>query len=292
QILQHTEVLQQTVEERINELRTLLRPNIENPKELIGQFDKIFEDLAKQATGLANTIDFKNETLRKIKATKDLFTQDTETFNQFDKMQREVDTFFDNISRRISGINEKIQLASRRLRNLLDTLRHKQQFKINLEKFLQLLLVNGKNIKGEIVLPTEFPRRQIPSQLTKYLAIPKIDFQIHSLAEPERPEVDKEYYQKQEAKNLLMLNNQEQTAKWLDRIDTEVQAGNEVRFEEWMDKIIDAESNLEVPIQVCYGLILGSEKEKKQKLVIEQEPDPSSQNNLQLWKMKIHPTRS
>jgi archaellum component FlaC len=292
QILQHTEVLQQTVEERINELRTLLNPNIENPKELIGQFDKIFEDLAKQATGLANTIDFKNETLRKIKATKSKFSQDTKTFNQFDKMQREVDTFFDNISRRISGINEKIQLASKRLRNLLDTLRHKQQFKINLEKFLQLLLLNGKNVKGEIVLPASFPRKQIPSQQTKYVAIPKIDFQLFNLAKPERPEVDKEFYQRQKDKNLSMLKTQEQTAKWLDKISEEVKAGNEVKFEEWMDEIIETENNLEVPIQVCYGLILGTNKNKKQKLIIEQEKALSSQSDLQLWKMKIQPTRS
>ncbi len=177
----------------------------------------------------------------------------------------------ETLSKKISGINEKIQLASKRLRNLLDTLRHKQQFKINLEKFLHILLINGKNIKGEIILPDSFPRKKLPAEFTKYVSIPKIDFQLFNLAEPERTEMDKEYYQRQKDKNLSMLKIQEQTAKWLDRIDAEVKTGNEVRFEEWLDRIIEIENNLEVPIQVCYGLILRTKKNKSQELIIEQE---------------------
>lgn len=99
-------------------MRALLKPNIENLKELINNFEIIFDDLAKQATGLASTLDFKNETLSKIKSAKEKFSQEVETFNQYDKMQRDIDTFFQNIGRRISAINEKIQIASKRLASM------------------------------------------------------------------------------------------------------------------------------------------------------------------------------
>lgn len=292
QILSHTEILNQKVESRINELRALLKPNIVNLKELINNFEIIFDDLAKQAGGLASTLDFKNETLNKIKLGKEKFSQDVETFNQFDKMQRDIDTFFQNIGRRISAINEKIQIASKRLRNLLDTLRHKQQFKINLEKFLQAILLNAKNVKGEILLPISFPRKEIPFLQSKFISIPKIDFKLFTLAKPERPELNKAHYQKQKDKNLSMLKIQEQTAKWLDKIGDEIKTGNEICFEEWLNKIVETENNLEVPIQVCYGLIQGVKKDKDQKLTIEKETVSAPKNDLQLWKMKIQSTRS
>ncbi|OQX22119.1 MAG: hypothetical protein BWK75_01540 [Candidatus Altiarchaeales archaeon A3] len=294
QILSHIEVLDQKVESRINELRELLKPNIENPKELINNFEIVFDDLAKQASGLASTLDFKDETLNKIKSAKDKFSQDVEIqiFNQYDKMQKDIDTFFQNIGRRINAINEKIQIASKRLNNLLDTLRYKQQFKINLEKFLQALLSNAKNIKGEISLPASFPRREIPFSEIKFVSIPKIDFKLYNLATPEQRNVDVAHYQILKDKNLSMLKIQEQTAKWLDKIGDEIKKGNEIYFEVWLDKIVETENNLEVPIQVCYGLIQEVKKDKKQKLMIEKEIVSSPKNNLQLWKMKIQPTSS
>ena len=178
------------------------------------------------------------------------------------------------------------------MRNLLDTLRHKQQFKINLEKFLQALLLNAKNVKGEILLPISFPRREIPFLQSKFISIPKIDFTLFTLAKPERPELNKAHYQKQKDKNLSMLKIQEQTAKWLDKIGDEIKTGNEIYFEEWLNKIVETENNLEVPIQVCYGLIQGVKKDKDQKLTIEKETVSASKNDLQLWKMKIQSTRS
>ena len=93
-ILRTTELLQTTIEEKIGELRNLLKPEVENPKELINSFTEIFKGLEVQTQGLINTLDYKNETLTKIKAIKSKFSQDEETFNQFDKIQREIDGFF------------------------------------------------------------------------------------------------------------------------------------------------------------------------------------------------------
>ncbi len=154
-ILRNTEMLQTAIEEKISDLRNLLKPEVQNPKELINSFTEIFKQLETQTIDLINTLDYKNETLNKIKSLKDKFSQDEETFIRFDKMQREVDNFFQNIDRRISSINDKIQLASKRLKNLFDTLKHKQLFKIQIEKFLTLLLNTSRYEKGEIKLHDE-----------------------------------------------------------------------------------------------------------------------------------------
>lgn len=286
-ILRNTEMLQTAIEEKISDLRNLLKPEVQNPKELINSFTEIFKQLETQTIDLINTLDYKNETLNKIKSLKDKFSQDEETFIRFDKMQREVDNFFQNIDRRISSINDKIQLASKRLKNLFDTLKHKQLFKIQIEKFLTLLLNTSRYEKGEIKLHDALERKLIPFIPTKFVAIPKIDFKTINTAQPQKQNFDKSHQEAERRKGLALLKIQESTSQWLDTINSEMKSGKEIDFENWFDKIIEQENNLEVPINVCFGLIEQHNKIENQVVTIEQEGISKQEKELSLWKMKI-----
>jgi hypothetical protein len=286
-ILRNTEMLQTAIEDKISDLRNLLRPEVGNPKELIDSFTEIFKELEAQTIGLINTLDYKNETLSKIKSIKGKFSDDEETFNHFDKMQREIDGFFQSIDWRISSINDKIQLASKRLKNLFDTLKHKQLFKVRIEKFLLLLLTTSRNEKGEIKLHNSFERKAIPFIPTKFVVIPKIEFQNFNIAEPQKLVHDKSHEEAERRKGLAMLEIQEATSQWLDKINFEMKAGNKVDFEQWFDKIIEKEENLEVPINVCFGLIEQHNKKEDQIISIEQTEISKPENDLSLWKMTI-----
>ena len=286
-ILRNTEMLQTAIEEKISDLRNLLKPEVQNPKELINSFTEIFKQLETRTIDLINTLDYKNETLNKIKSLKDKFSQDEETFIRFDKMQREVDGFFQNIDRRISSINDKIQLASKRLKNLFDTLKHKQLFKIQIEKFLTLLLNTSRYEKGEIKMHDELERKLIPFIPTKFVAIPKIDFKNINTAQPQKQNFDKSHQEEERRKGLALLKIQESTSQWLDTINSEMKSGKEIDFENWFDKIIEQENNLEVPINVCFGLIEQHNKIENQVVTIEQEGISKQENELSLWKMKI-----
>ena len=292
EILSHTELLQNAIENKINELRNLLKPDIDNPKELINSFLQIFNELESQTSGLINTIDHKNETLNKIKLTKDLFSKDEETFYEFTRMQNEIESFFQSIDRRIISINDKIQLASKRLRNLLDTLKHKQLFKIKVEKLLFLMLKSATNEKGKINLPKIFTKKYLPFIPTKFTSIPKIDFQFYSKAEPQKKEYDKNYEEAERKKGLALLEIQESTAKWLDQINIEIEKDNPVEFDEWFDKIMAEENNLEVPIQVCFGLIEQHNKSENKIVTIDKVEISKNKNDLILWKMRIQTSRS
>lgn len=292
EIYSHTEKLNNEVAERINELSSLLKTEIENPKEQINSYTEIFAMLEKQTTGLINTIDYKNDTLNKIKASRDHFGNDEETFDEFSRMQNEVEYFFQSIDRRIISINDKIQLASKRLRNLLDTLKHKQLFKIKIEKLLLLMLKYSRNEKGEIKLHEAFPKKYLPFIPMKFVAIPKIDFQFYAKAEPQRQEYDSHYEQTERNKGLALLEIQEATAKWLDEINFEMESGKEIEFEQWFDKIVEQENNLEVPLQVCFGLIEEHNSLDDKTITIQKEPVSKNQNELMLWQMKIQTTRS
>lgn len=291
-ILRNTEMLQTAIEEKIGDLRNLLKPEVQNPKELINSFTEIFKQLEMQTIDLINTLDYKNETLNKIKSLKDKFSQDEETFIRFDKMQREVDGFFQNIDRRISSINDKIQLASKRLKNLFDTLKHKQLFKIQIEKFLTLLLKTSRYLKGEIKLHDYLERKLIPFIPTKFVAIPKIDFKNINTAQPQKQNFDKSHEEAERKKGLALLKIQESTSQWLDTINSEMKSGKEIDFENWFDKIIEQENNLEVPINVCFGLIEQHNKNENQVVTITQEEISKQESELSLWKMKIQTINS
>jgi hypothetical protein len=292
EIFGHTESLQIAIEEKINELRVLLKPGVQNPKELIGSFIDIFANLEKQTIGLINTLDYKNDTITKIKYARNTFTVSEELFNEFDKMYREIDSFFQSIDRRIFSINERIQLASKRLRNLLDTLKHKQLFKIKIEQLLIYLIRNSRNEKGEIKLPDEFTKRYLPFYYHKFIAIPKIDFQFYAKAEPEKPERDNEQEAKDRKKSTDLLDVQEATSKWLDEINSAMATGKNIVFDQWLDTIMEKENNLEVPIQVCFGLIQQMNKSKDKEIIVTKEEITKKHLDLTLWKMSIQTTNS
>ena len=67
-----------------------------------------------------------------------------------------------------------------------------------------------------------------------------------------------------------------------------MELGNKIEYEQWFDKIVDHEKNLEVPIQVCYGLI-----EKHSNFIsIEKEEILKNKDDLMLWKMQIKASHS
>ncbi len=292
EILSHIEILQKNVSDKTNELRQLLKPDVDNPKGLIQDFIDVFETLKKQTVGLLNTINFKNETLQKIQSVKDKFSETPESFEKYDMIQRAFENFFDNIDRRIISINEKIQLASKRLRNLIDTLKYKQQFKVNIEKLLSYMLKTSKHEQGQIIVDEQIPIRQLLTLPTKFLAVPLIDFKIQNDATPEIPPQDPEHLERERQKNLQMLKNQEQTAKWLDKMEQGIAKGEEINYTEWFDKIAQSEGNLEVPIKVCFGIIESCNNSDTKRIELEQEHQKTRNKNVTLWKMTIHNTDS
>ncbi len=292
QILFHIEFLQKTVEDKTNELRQLLKPDADDPKALVNDFIAVFETLKEQTTGLLNTINFKNETLQKIQSVKEKFSETEEVFEKYGHIQRDFENFFENIDRRIASINEKIQLASKRLRNLIDTLKYKQKFKVNLEKLLNYMLKTARHEQGQIVLDEKIPSRRILSAPTRLISIPFIDFKADNQIKPEIPAQDPAHLEQERQKNLQMLKNQEQTAKWMDKMEQSLEKGETVNYTDWFNKIAKTENNLEVPIKVCFGIIESCNNSDTKHISLEQEHEKTIDKNVTLWKMTIRHTDS
>ena len=294
-IMAHTDNLQRFVDKKVSELRVLLKPNIENPKEMITQFLIIFEQLGKQTEGITNALNFKQEIIDKIKYSEVKFKDKREDWEQYDRIYNELISFFENIDSRVLSINDKIQQARTRLKSLYDNLRYKQQYKLRIEKFLLLLLKGSKFVqapegKQKVVLPSGIQKKEIPYHRDKFWFVPMIDFaEYHKIESPFYQE-DEEFKRLSEEDKIKQLARQENTIKWMDNIRGEIEMGRQVVFEQWMDKIVSKEDNLEVPIDVCFGIIDEYKNRDDVQLEIDRSLVMPLSSNVALWKLKIKPT--
>ena len=287
----HTDNLQRFADKKVTELRALLKPNVENPKEMIMQFLVIFEQLGKQTEGVTKALNFKQDIIDKIKNSEENFKATREAWEHYDKIYSEVISFFENIDNRVLSINDKIQQARTRLKSLYDNLRYKQQYKLRIEKFLLLLLKGSKVVEDKIVLPSCISKKEVPYYRDKFLFPPIIDFaEFHKIESPFYQE-DEEFKKLSEEEKIKQLARQENTIKWMDTIRGEIELGREVVFEQWMNSIIDKEQNLEVPIDVCFGLIDEYKNRDDVQLEIEKKLIMPLNANVALWKFKIKPTQ-
>jgi len=291
-ILSHTDNLQLFVDKKVAELRTLLKPNTENPKELIGQFLVIFEQLGKQTEGVTKALHFKQDIIDKIKNSEPNFKEVRQSWELYDKINNEVIIFFETIDSRVVNINDKIQQARTRLKSLYDNLRYKQQYKLKVEKFLLLLLKHSKIVDEKIALPHNVEKKEIPYFRDKFVYPPVIDFgEYHKIESPFYQE-DEEFKRLSEAEKMKQLARAENTITWMGTIRSEIELGREVIFEQWMDKIVDKEQNLEVPIDVCFSLIDEYKNRDDVELEIEKKLIMPLNSNVALWKLKIKPTQT
>ena len=90
-----------------------------------------------------------------------------------------------------------------------------------------------------------------------------------------------------EKENMRMLNRQESVSKWLEDMNGNFASGKNIVFDEWFKKIYKQEQNLEVPIDVCFGVIQKYGREKDAQLIIENKNPFKANEDLSLWKMKI-----
>jgi hypothetical protein len=138
-----------------------------------------------------------------------------------------------------------------------------------------------------IILPDTIKPKKIPYFREKYTRIPNLDFTNVVPRDVPELEEDAEYKKIKEAANMQLLNRQESITKWLESINSQVKNGSEIYYENWFNDIYKQEQNLEVPIEVCFGLIQKYGRSKDVEVVIEKKTANNSTEDVALWKMKL-----
>jgi hypothetical protein len=292
-ILSHTENLQRLVDSKTLALRQLMKTDLSNTKDLINKFIEIFQQIGIQIDGLTDAMNFKMDVIDNIKAAEQNFLDKKESWEVYSRIRQEVEKFFDNIDSRILSINDRIQISISRLKALYETLQYKQLYKLKLEKFLLFLLKNSTNgPENTIILPEAIKAKKIPYFREKYTRIPNLNFTNVVPRDVPELEEDQEYKKLLEAANMKLLNRQESITKWLENINSQVVKGNEILYDDWFQDIYKEEKNLEVPIEVCFGLLHKYGRSKDVDVTIEKSNANKNNDDLTLWKMKLTPSNS
>ncbi|MBI2270711.1 MAG: hypothetical protein HYU69_10210 [Bacteroidetes bacterium] len=292
-VLSHTENLQRMVDDRTIALRQLMKNNIENTKGLITSFINIFEELGRQSEGLTQTLTFKQNIFDSIKAAEVNFLDKKDAWEKYTRIRSEIERFFENIDNRMLSINDRIQLSVSRLKALYDTLQYKQLYKLKMEKLLMFMLRGTKaDENGDLKLPEPMQAKRIPYHRSRLPQIPKLDFANVEPADVPDFLVDAEYLKVKEQQNYNLLARQESISMWLESINKDLMAGKSILFDDWFKNIYAKEKNLEVPIDVCFGLIQRYGKNKDIEFVIDKTKPFYPKEDLALWKMKIQTSNS
>lgn len=292
-ILAHTENLQRMVDDRTLVLRQLMKTNIENTKFLITSFIHIFEELGRQSEGLTQTLAFKQNVIDEIKKYEGNFLDKKEAWDKYIRIRSEIERFFENVDNRMLSINDRIQLSASRLKTLYDTLQYKQLYKLKLEKLLHFMLKNTtRNEDGDLVLPQPIPAKQIPYHRSRLPQIPFINFTQVVPADVPDFIVDEEYMKMKEAHNYGLLARQESISRWMEDMDIQLKDGKNVKFNDWFKEIYKTENNIEVPIDVAFGLLQRYNKSKEFDLVIDNKKPFYPKEDLALWNLQIQPSNS
>ncbi len=292
-ILSHTENLQRLVDDRTLALRQLMKNNIENTKDLINSFISIFEELGRQSEGLTQTLTFKQTIFDTIKSAESSFLNKKDSWDVYMRIRGDVERFFENIDNRMLSINDRIQQSVSRLKTLYDTLQYKQLYKLKMEKLLFFMLRNTKtDAEGNLVFPEPMQGKRIPYHRSRLPQIPRLDFMNVEPADVPDFIVDEAYQKLKEDQNYTLLARQESISKWLESMNAELLAGKSIQFNDWFKDIYSKEKNLEVPIDVCFGLIQRYGKNKEIEFVIDKTKPFHPKEDLALWKMKIQPSNS
>lgn len=292
-ILSHTENLQRLVDSKTMALRQLMKTDLSNTKDLINKFIEIFQQIGIQIDGLTDAMNFKMDVIDNIKAAEQNFLDKKESWEVYSRIRIEVEKFFDNIDSRILSINDRIQISISRLKALYETLQYKQLYKLKLEKFLVFLLKNSTNgPENTIILPEAIKAKKVPYFREKYTRIPNLNFTNVVPRDVPELEEDQEYKKLLEAANMKLLNRQESITKWLENINAQVVKGNEILYDNWFQDIYKEEKNLEVPIEVCFGLLHKYGRSKDVDITIEKNNANKNNDDLTLWKMKLTPSNS
>lgn len=286
-IKQHIEDLFRFVDEKIINLRLLLKPDAIDPRKLIDDYIKVFEELGEQTNEITSTLSHKQEVIETIKAAEDNFIEDITAYDKYVQTRSEIERFFENIDNRIISINERIYIASSRLNALYETLKHKNKYKVLIEKFLMYLLSESKNDKGEIEMAKNILPKYIAYNKSKFVAIPFLDFTDITVADVPDFEEDAALKDKIRKENLRTLERQECVSKWLDYVHENLEQGQTIEFFNILNSIQKEENDIEIPINVCSNIIQQAEDKV---LSIEITDDVLLNNGeIILWNMKIKP---
>lgn len=273
-IFDHLEELKSDVQLSVQRLNKLLYSNEETVLKIVSEFSLIFSDLGDKADEIRDTLRLGNTLQLEIEQVVTCFYSQADQYKniltpedqqQFEALhyayssalhiQEEIRSFFDIVDNKLGQLQDKIQFAVTKLKELRDLFRYQSHFKLNLKKLLEFMLTGAEIEKNDLKLSLQIPRKIIVDERFKLTVMPDLEREYKQRNAVIELLIDSDYHRQELIKVEAELVRQQRTAILVDAYKLRLEAEGNIDFTKEFYKILTDEQDEEVAVQVGYELI-------------------------------------
>ncbi|QBZ98875.1 hypothetical protein [Flavobacterium sangjuense] len=305
-IIDHLEALKDDVNQSIRELNQLLYEENSDILQTISKFTEIFKGLTEKTEEIRDTLRLGNNLEREIdkvvthfydisdnvdRITPDIQSQYKQLLQDYNKsvsIHKEVRNFFIVIDSKIGQLREKIVFASNKLNDLQHNFRYQSNYKINIKRFMELVLSECQYHKEGPILPVEFPIKTIPSESFKYTAVPYVEtfFPIKKMVQ--NVSVDGPYQQSEKEKIEKEISQQQRITALVSHYKELLSKEKEMDFTQQFHLILERDQDIEIALNVSYELLIFAHHSDEYRLVIDPKLlKESTKTKIYSWQTNI-----
>lgn len=292
-VMAHVEQLQHEVAFQTEQLRQILNTT-DDPILMIKSYLSLFSKLGKRSEELSETLQYKEEIFEFLTVNSQHLTLESDTWNRYKYIEEQVENFFDEIDSFLSVIEDRIQESVKKLRNLLDSVRYKQVYKVRIEKFMAYIFSNATKLNSNHwELPSEIPSKSLLNDEYILTSLPEIEYEVIEEEAVDNEEVDEKYQEEQNVKALERLERQEKVYVLTEEIWNKLSKTKKIEeFHTTLIEILNQENDWEVALEVASDVVKKVGNTKNVEIELNNKDFVSPFDNIVLWKMKIQRSNS
>lgn len=299
-VIGHLEGLKLSVSQAIKELNLILEADNLSATQMLQRFSTNFRVLGDNARQINEAIKMKVEVHYSLRDIVDNYIQEAllyknpvteeeqkhyaelkENRETAKKIKDEVYLFFEKVDKQLDLINMNLSFASFKVTELQESLRAQSRYKINLKKMLVFLLENSTSDNQGIILPYNFPQKQIVQEKFRFRALRYWDMGFLRRGKPMERARDDDYEKEERSLIESEFDKQQLIQDLFEKAKSTLLETNKLNLSEMLQEISENDS-IEVAVQTGYEFIRNLSKETE--IDIKKE---LKGNNLKTWKVIV-----
>lgn len=288
-IIDHLEALKDVVSQSVRELGQILQHENIDIVQIVSDFAEIFTGLNEKTEEIRDTLRLGNRLERELqqvvdhfytildtssstepKADVDLYKKASKDYENAQRIQWEVNTFFMVVAGKIGQLREKIVFASNKLNDLQHNFHYQSSYKLNIKKMLHFVLTESRFTRDGPELSVSFPRKSIPYESSKITMVNHIEEFFPKKAMVTTTVIDKEYQESENAKIKKDIARQERIVELVSYYKELLALDKQMDFTEKFYHILEQDKDVEIALNVSYELLLFAHNSKEYKVTIDQ----------------------
>lgn len=303
-VIGHLEGLKLSVDQAIKDLNLVLETDDLTAIQMLEKFSVNFRTLGDKARQINEAIRMKDEVYYTLRDVVDSFILEADAYNHpitdeehlhykeleqkkevATAIKEEVYTFFDKVDKQLDLINSRLAFASFKITELQESLRAQSHYKMSLKKMLIFLLENSTSDINGLILPAQFPRKDVLQQKFRFRSLRYWDMGFLRKGQPFEQSSDEGYEEEERGRFEVELAKQELIQNLCEKALKDLSETKEFDLSARLFQIMEQEKSVEVVVQTGYEFMRSISNETE--IHIEEKIQSDTNNNIQTWKVTL-----